>query len=125
MKNKEKQKNHCRFLSDNKCSLGHFGGIISEKMCASCVKRGLNHEKFQNLYVRKPIKLKTKAKNFFKEIWLWVMAGFKLTPNQIKNKRLKICKSCYFFENNKCQKCGCFTNFKTRLISSKCPIGKW
>jgi hypothetical protein len=47
--------------------------------------------------------------------------------NDLKEKRLAICKGCDFFNEKKvkCMKCGCFLNYKALLPSSKCPIGKW
>lgn len=43
-------------------------------------------------------------------------------------RRLAICKApCEFWDakQEKCVKCGCYGNFKTRLASESCPIGKW
>lgn len=42
-------------------------------------------------------------------------------------QRLEICKTCEFLTpvTNRCQKCGCFMNFKVSLPSSTCPIGNW
>lgn len=124
MSDSDKQ-NKCEFLSDNKCELGHFGGIVSPSLCRACIKKKINHKKFRNIYYRKTPSLTSKTKRFLKEIKIWVMSGFKLTPEQLRNKRLKICKSCDFFKKNTCQKCGCLTNVKARLETSKCPINKW
>ena len=46
---------------------------------------------------------------------------------EIINKRLNICKSCEFFnnENNRCSICGCYMTAKTKLNSSNCPKGLW
>ena len=44
-------------------------------------------------------------------------------------KRMDICKECERFANLKplgyCKECGCYMPFKTRLLGSECPIGKW
>jgi len=52
-------------------------------------------------------------------------------------RRLSICDTCEFFTPNipelsedkkkqkRCVKCGCFMNFKAKLRSSNCPIGRW
>jgi hypothetical protein len=42
-------------------------------------------------------------------------------------KRLNICKSCpeLISLTTQCKKCGCFMSLKTKIESSKCPIGKW
>lgn len=48
-------------------------------------------------------------------------------PAEIE-RRLAICKApCekWRSSDNRCSECGCFGNFKTRLRSQKCPLGKW
>ena len=50
-------------------------------------------------------------------------------------KRLDVCKDCPSLKisvNNftqvttyKCGECGCYLKSKTKLKSSKCPLGKW
>ncbi len=42
-----------------------------------------------------------------------------------KERRLSICKVCEFYRKGRCLKCGCYINFKTRLETEHCPIGKW
>ena len=41
--------------------------------------------------------------------------------------RMGECLKCDFLipAQSRCSKCGCFMNVKTRLQTSKCPIGKW
>lgn len=45
--------------------------------------------------------------------------------------RYELCKTCEFFDNNSCSKCGCkvvsFMEFKNKLIwkDQECPIGRW
>ncbi len=45
--------------------------------------------------------------------------------------RLEICKTCEFYQNNSCLKCGCSLsrdrNFMNKLYwkNKSCPIGKW
>jgi len=43
------------------------------------------------------------------------------------NKRLSICSACERFRpsDQRCSICGCFLDFKTRLRSQDCPLGKW
>jgi hypothetical protein len=45
----------------------------------------------------------------------------------ISEDRLKICNLCEFFnkESSRCNKCGCFMDYKTLLPYVECPIGKW
>jgi len=42
-----------------------------------------------------------------------------------RDRRLKVCHGCEHFDAPRCTLCGCFMNFKTTLLSSECPIGKW
>jgi hypothetical protein len=43
------------------------------------------------------------------------------------SRRIAICEACEHFRHSdrRCSKCGCYSNFKTRLRSQECPIGKW
>lgn len=40
---------------------------------------------------------------------------------------LDICRACEHFRHSdqRCSQCGCFMNFKARLRSQHCPVGKW
>lgn len=42
-----------------------------------------------------------------------------------KERRLSICDTCEHKKGNKCNLCGCFLNYKTKLTNSECPLGKW
>lgn len=46
---------------------------------------------------------------------------------KISKERLAICETCEFFVNKttKCEKCGCFMEYKSLMLSQECPIGKW
>jgi hypothetical protein len=39
--------------------------------------------------------------------------------------RLKVCNQCEFLIEKRCQKCGCYMEYKAKLISAVCPIGLW
>ena len=44
----------------------------------------------------------------------------------IVNRRWDICKACpELTDSNRCLQCGCFMKFKTKIATSRCPIGKW
>jgi hypothetical protein len=45
----------------------------------------------------------------------------------ISKKRLEICGRCEKFEErtSRCEACGCFMSYKTMLMNSECPLGKW
>ena len=63
--------------------------------------------------------------NFSKSLIEWSASGFKTCEGDELIKRLGICSSCEYSINHRCLKCGCFIEVKTRLGTSKCPIGKW
>lgn len=49
------------------------------------------------------------------------------TTEEMKAKRMEICKSCEFFISltQQCKKCGCIMPAKTSLAEAFCPIHKW
>lgn len=49
------------------------------------------------------------------------------SPEEIKEERLAICRSCEHFypKLQKCLKCGCIMPLKTRLANASCPVHKW
>jgi membrane protease subunit (stomatin/prohibitin family) len=48
-----------------------------------------------------------------------------IAPQEVIKARMDTCGACEFYKNNRCTKCGCFMEAKSRLSSLKCPIGKW
>ena len=50
-----------------------------------------------------------------------------IASNNTALDRMNTCKECehLYKLTNTCNKCGCFMTIKTKLQSSKCPIGKW
>ena len=46
-------------------------------------------------------------------------------PQEEQERRLAICGGCEHKKGAKCNLCGCFLNYKTRLASSECPMGEW
>lgn len=46
---------------------------------------------------------------------------------EVREKRMKICKSCswYIKEKQRCAHCGCVVPVKIFLKEESCPIGKW
>jgi hypothetical protein len=48
-----------------------------------------------------------------------------LLSDEEYSKRLTICITCPYQEDNQCQKCTCFIFAKCRLSTETCPIGKW
>ena len=43
------------------------------------------------------------------------------------DKRFSMCQGCEHFisTTSQCKKCLCFMKVKTKLVTSRCPIGKW
>ena len=60
--------------------------------------------------------------NFFSEF----IDHLKADPDIVVD-RYKKCIVCPYLirATSTCKKCGCFMKIKTKLINSKCPIGKW
>ena len=52
-----------------------------------------------------------------------------LTMNHVskeeQDRRLSICGDCEHKKGTKCNLCGCFLQYKTKLTNSECPMGKW
>lgn len=65
------------------------------------------------------------AGNLGKSLIEWSASGFKTCEGDELKKRLELCSSCQYLINKRCLKCGCFVEVKTRLATSKCPVGKW
>lgn len=56
-----------------------------------------------------------------------VIAGENALTDSEVESRFAACKTCEFFipDTERCSKCGCFMEYKTRLRGQKCPVGKW
>lgn len=52
-------------------------------------------------------------------------SGFKNTSEEEYHKRLLVCSTCEEFNNNRCNKCGCYLKLKAKMATEKCPLGKW
>lgn len=50
-----------------------------------------------------------------------------LVPDEIKEERTEICRSCEFLfkPTFQCKKCGCAMKAKASLAGAECPVGKW
>lgn len=42
-----------------------------------------------------------------------------------KERRMSVCDTCEHKKGKKCNLCGCFLHYKTKLTNSECPLGKW
>jgi hypothetical protein len=50
-----------------------------------------------------------------------------LRSKEDQEKCLAICKGCEFYRasDGRCSQCGCVLSLKTRLVTDRCPLGKW
>ena len=70
------------------------------------------------------------AKNLASSMATWAGNGFKKVQQHVYERRLAICRTCQFWEENgnlgmgKCLKCGCGKG-KHWLPHEQCPIGLW
>lgn len=48
-----------------------------------------------------------------------------IAPQEVKEARLEICKTCAYNKLGVCKKCGCILQLKTKWKYSHCPIHKW
>lgn len=69
-------------------------------------------------------------KHFTNSAIRFAKSGFKIADSETLAARKAICNKCEFWDSTaffgrgKCRKCGC-SSAKLRLVSEKCPIGKW
>lgn len=63
--------------------------------------------------------------SFIKSMSRWVKQGLPVVDKNEQQRRLDICERCPFFTGTTCKLCGCFTKFKTKLLTEKCPDGRW
>jgi hypothetical protein len=72
-----------------------------------------------------------KAKSLAQATGSWAKGGFQVADEATLASRMAICKGCEFWDQSgfvgtgRCQKCGCSTQAKLRMATSKCPEGKW
>jgi hypothetical protein len=61
----------------------------------------------------------------------WAASGFPLASPKALAARLDVCYACEWWDaqgfrgTGRCRKCGCSTQAKLRMATSKCPLGKW
>lgn len=123
----------------NSCGLGLYGGQPSIGVCNHCVKIGDNNKEFATAYKlqeNKPPKdvppsALEMGKNLAGSVKDWASRGFAVANAEQLETRMAICKGCEFWNESgfagtgSCKKCGCSTQAKLRMATSKCPIGKW
>ena len=89
------------------------------------------YEEIRKKYLPQSPDLIEKIKTLASDSSEWVKSGFKTATTTQLEDRLTICKGCEFWDGagfgntGKCTKCGCSTQAKLRMATSKCPIDKW
>lgn len=116
----------------NSCGLNLYGGIPSKGVCSVCIENGQNNKEFAYAQNDSSNLTITQMVNSFSDSMTgWAKGGFPTTNKNQLFSRMEICKSCEFWEGSgfagtgKCKKCGCSTQAKLRMATSKCPIDKW
>jgi hypothetical protein len=72
-----------------------------------------------------------KIRSLNDDVGKWARSNFNTTSKDELDDRLKICHQCEFWNpkgfggTGICAKCGCSTQAKLRMATSKCPIDKW
>jgi hypothetical protein len=75
--------------------------------------------------------LAKKASSLYEAASQFAINGFKRTTPEQLDARKAICATCEFWNpagfagTGSCNKCGCSTQAKLRMSTSKCPIDKW
>ncbi|GAF91463.1 unnamed protein product, partial [marine sediment metagenome] len=76
--------------------------------------------------------LKIQATNFFKELVGYTADGFNHRSPEEYKECLDACSDCIFLKEDKkdarksrCNQCGCYVIYKSRMRKTKCPLGKW
>jgi hypothetical protein len=116
----------------NSCGIGLHGGSPSIGVCAICIKRGENNKELAKASQNKSTTtIKQMANSLSESMIGWAKSGFHNVTTEQLESRMLICKSCEFWEESgfagtgKCKQCGCSTQAKLRMATSKCPIDKW
>jgi len=70
---------------------------------------------------------KNLAQTVGKVAWTAAQGDGVFVSDDVKQSRMRICKSCPHFSRSdvRCLHCGCYLEAKTSLKASKCPIDKW
>ena len=128
---------NCQFATTissriNSCGIGLHGGSPSIGVCAMCIERGENNKEFAepSQSIATPT-IKQMANSLSDGVIEWAKNGFSTATQDQLSSRMEICKSCEFWEKSgfagtgRCKQCGCSTQAKLRITTSKCPIDKW
>ena len=65
------------------------------------------------------------AKNIGTAAVNFAKSGFKIADDKLFEARLTVCNTCPHRVEGRCSLCGCFIVPKAKLLSEKCPDGRW
>lgn len=54
-----------------------------------------------------------------------VYNGSEKISDDMRDKRLEICRGCEYMAGENCKLCGCFLFEKTKWSHESCPLNKW
>jgi len=129
----------CQFYLNKSCTLGLHDSTPTEGNCRACMAASENNEQYakgilekrKQAFANPSPSLATKASSLFEAASQFAINGFKRATTEQLEERLAICKGCELWNpsgfggTGSCNKCGCSTQAKLRMSTSKCPIDKW
>jgi len=127
---------YCRFMPDWRLQFGapeecpHGITLDNLPEAKSMLNRMIREDGLRPPKYPNPSLLE-KAGSLTSSVGNWAKSGFKKVDESQLQSRLDICKGCEFWDQSgfagtgKCKKCGCSTQAKLRMATSKCPIDKW
>lgn len=62
---------------------------------------------------------------FLRACGRWAKSGFFRANKKTRARRLAECESCPLLDGRTCKGCGCNVDWKTRMATEVCPVGKW
>jgi len=129
---------NCQFFDNGKCLLGFHNSTPNEGNCRSCINAGENNnefaerlEKSRATILSNPSTFAKKIQSLVGDVKTWAASGMPISKPSAFSQRIEICKACEFWNpkgfkgTGSCSKCGCSTQAKLRMATSKCPIDKW
>jgi hypothetical protein len=71
------------------------------------------------------LKAKHQGHQFVQAMTGWVQQGCPVVSANEQHRRREICERCPHFSGTTCKICGCWVDFKKKLATESCPLGKW
>jgi hypothetical protein len=108
-------------------SIDHCPGHTRRGLCAKAAAGDARYIDYIRNEAKRLPPLATQARNLSGAVAAHVASGLQHAPPEQQRTRQAICRTCEHWRasDQRCAKCGCFTQAKTAWASSVCPIGKW